>query len=343
MAAQPPSLSPVKLGLAVWWPAFWTGFPFKLVIGLLFLSMGVHPWEMPGLAFLLLLSLPIDLWAMGVASRTVFLERLRLNPPENLGMTLWWQVTLLNAVYLPLAYVVESQVTHGAQAAAEALTGLPFLKSLPVAERIGVTLTMWGSVALVMLIILVLIYLTVFGRLVRNQARSASPSTEPYHRLVRTWDLTRVPADQPLVLTLFTGTGIFLVLCFWFFLPVTTPHPHESYKEATVKKTPAFKPVEAIKKSEQALIQAENGLAALETKLQEAKEQEQAGKTKGKAKGKEPVKEPVKEPDKSKTPTAAGKEKSESPPKGTPPIAQPAAEKAGGRLNVAAGHKEHHP
>jgi hypothetical protein len=337
MAAQAPSLSPVKLGLAVWWPAFWTGFPLKLVIGLIFLSMGVHPWEMPGLAFLLLLSVPIDLWALGVASRTVFLERLRLNPPENLGATLWWQSTILNAIYLPIAYLVESQVTRGAQAAAEAIMALPFLKALPVAERIGLNLTMWGSVALVMLIILVLIYLSLFGRLVRNQAKNASPSAEPYHRLVRTWDLTRVPADQPLVLTLFTATGVFLVLCFWFFLPVTTPHPHESYRQPAAKKSPALKPVEAIKKSEQVLVQAENGLAALEAKLQEEKEQEQAGKTKGKAKGKEPAKEPAKEPDKAKTPTAAGKEKSESPPKGAAPMVQPAAAKTGGKLNVAAG------
>ena len=64
MTGQASNMSSVKLGLAVAWPAFWTGVPIKIVIALLLLAMGLYPWEMPGLAFLLLLSIPIDIWAL---------------------------------------------------------------------------------------------------------------------------------------------------------------------------------------------------------------------------------------------------------------------------------------
>src|ERR1044071_8914518 len=104
MADQPSSISPVKLGLAVTWPAFWTGVPIKIVIALILLAFGKHPWEMPGLAFLILLSIPIDIWALGLSARTVFLERLRLDPPDGLGLTLWAQIAALTAVYAPLAW-----------------------------------------------------------------------------------------------------------------------------------------------------------------------------------------------------------------------------------------------
>jgi hypothetical protein len=288
MSPQGPSQSPVKLGLAVWWPAFWTGFPLKLVVFLLLLAMGVHPWEMPGVAFLLLLSIPIDIWAMGVAARTVFLERLRLVPPDGLGLTLWWQNALLNVIYLPLAYFIESSVTAGAKAAVDAIMGLPFLKAIPVAERITLNLVMWGTVSTIVLIILVLVYLSLFGRLVRRQAAKASSAGESYPQLVRTWDLMRVPADLPLMLTVTTATGVFLVLCFWFFLPATTPHPHESYKQETVKKTRDVGPADVLKKTEKTLAQAEGTVAALEAKAEEeAKEKQPADKGKGNGKQKD--------------------------------------------------------
>ena len=281
-------MSPVKLGLAVWWPAFWSGVPFKLVIALLFLAMGVHPWEMPGIAFLLLLSIPIDIWAMGVSARTVFLERLRLTPPDSLGLTLWWQSTILNAIYLPLAYFIQSGVTGVAQAAAEAIMELGFLKALGVAERIGINLVLWSSVSTVVLIVLVLVWLSLFGRIVRRQAAGAQAATEPYQRLVRSWDLMRVPADQPLMLTVFTATGVFLVFCLWAFMPATTPHPHESYQKEVGKKAPELRPIEALKKTESILAQAESGVEALEAKAEE--EAKQKAQEKGKNKGKVPEK-----------------------------------------------------
>src|SRR5881396_1439177 len=90
MSAHASSMSSVKLGLAVAWPAFWTGVPIKIVLILLLLAMGVHPWEMPGLALLLLLSIPVDIWALGLSARTVFLDRLHLEPPESPGVSLSW-------------------------------------------------------------------------------------------------------------------------------------------------------------------------------------------------------------------------------------------------------------
>src|SRR5919201_2238162 len=146
-------MSTVKLGLAVAWPAFWTGVALKIVISLLLLAMGLHFWEMPGLAFLLLLSIPIDIWALGVSARTVFLERLRLEPPDGLGLTLWWQIALASAIYLPLIVFVESQTVHISKSIAAAM--LESIK-LPVAERITIELNLWGIPAAVVLIALAL-------------------------------------------------------------------------------------------------------------------------------------------------------------------------------------------
>jgi hypothetical protein len=283
-------MSPVKLGLAVWWPAFWSGVPFKLALVLLFLAMGVHPWEMPGIAFLLLLSIPIDIWAMGVSARTVFLERLRLTPLDSLGLTLWWQSTILNAIYLPLAYLIQSGVTDAAKAVAEGVMELGFLKALGVAERIGINLVLWSSVSTVVLIVLVLVWLSLFGRIVTRMAAAAQATTDPYQGLVRRWDLMRVPADQPLMLTVFTATGVLLVFCFWVFLPATTPHPHESYKTEAGKKAPELRPIEALKKTEKILAQAESNVQALEVKAEEEAKQKEREKGQGKAKRKVPEK-----------------------------------------------------
>ncbi|MEW6542517.1 MAG: hypothetical protein AB1411_02780 [Nitrospirota bacterium] len=281
MADQPSTISPVKLGLAVAWPAFWTGVPAKFVVVLLLLAAGLHPWEMPGLAFLLLLSIPVDIWATGLSARTVFLERLRVNPQPSLGLTLWWQGAAFSAVYLPIAYVVETQTAGLAKGITEKIMEIEILKSLPVAERIGIDLTMWGSVAAVMLLVLILAWLSIFGWIVRRQAILAAPSDASYQALVRQWDLSRVPADQPLLLTAFTATGVLLIVLFWGFLPATTPHPHELYKKEAPKPVHQLKPVEALQKSEKLLAQAEATVQSLEEK---AKEEETKGKGKGKAK-----------------------------------------------------------
>ena len=258
-------MSSVQLGLAVAWPAFWTGVPIKIVLGLLLLAMGVHPWEMPGLAVLLLCSIPVDIWALGLSARTVFLDRLRLEPPESVGVTLWWQAALLSVIYLPIACGIESGVVGGAKAVVGRIFEIEVLKNVPVPERISIELVLWGSVATVVLLGLALGWLFLFGQIVRKQVAAARPTAEPYQALVRRWDLLRVPADQPLLLTAFTATGVVLVFLFWAVMPVTTPHPHELYQKEPPK-VEFFKPAEALQRTEKLIAQAESAVKALEAK-----------------------------------------------------------------------------
>jgi len=270
MADQPTQMSPVKLGLAVAWPAFWTGMPIKIVLALLLLAMGQHPWEFPGLAFLLLLSIPVDIWAVGLTSRTVFLDRLGMEPPASLGLTLWWQGTVLVATYGSLACFLERLTIAGSKAVVAKILDLELLKAIPIAERISIELTAWGSIAAVVLLALTLGGLFLFGKLVQRQASAARPAARSYEARVYQWDLMRVPADQPLMLTVFTATGVVLVLLLWAFMPVTTPHPHESYKEEK-KAAPPLKPTDALQKAERVLTQAETSVRALEEKAKKNK------------------------------------------------------------------------
>jgi hypothetical protein len=264
-------MSPVKLGLAVAWPAFWSGAPIKIALALLLLAAGLHPWESAGLAFLVLLSIPVDIWAVGLASRTVFLERLGVEPPPSLGLTLWWQGAALTATYGSLACLIERQTIDGSKALAARIMNLELLKAVPVAERISIELVLWGSVATGVLLALMLGGLFLFGKLVQRQANTAGPAPADYQARVYQWDLMRVPADQPLMLTVFTATGITMVLLLWAFMPVTTPHPHESYKQDEKKAAPVLKPTEAIQKAERVLTQAESSVQALEEKAKKGK------------------------------------------------------------------------
>ncbi len=268
MSDQASGMSSVKLGFAVAWPAFWTGVPFKFVIALLFLAMGVHPWEGAGLAFLLLLSIPIDIWALGLVSKTVFLERLRIEPPGSLGVTLWWQGALLTVPYLWVAFKIEGWTVTGAKAVTHWI--LAFFEPIPIAEKISIELVLWGSVATVVLILLILGWLFLYGLVVKRQVRAASASGESYQGLIRRWDLLRVPSDQPLLLTVFVGVGVFLVLWFWGAMPVTTPHPHEDY-EFLEKAVKPLKPAEALEKAEQQMAQAEVAIQKLEKKSKKSR------------------------------------------------------------------------
>jgi hypothetical protein len=279
-------MSSAKLGLAVAWPAFWTGAPIKIVWGLLLLAMGQHPWELPGLAFLLLLSVPVDIWAVGLVGRTVFLERLGLQPPASLGLTLWWQGSALYAAYGSLACFLERRTIDTSKAIAAKIMNLEWLKTVPVAERISIELVLWGSVSAVVLLALALGGLFLFGKLVRRQADAAGPISAPYEARVSQWDLLRVPADQPLMLTVFTATGVMLVLLLWAFMPVTTPHPHESYSENAKKVPPALRPTEALQKAERVLTQAEASVRALEEKAKKSKGKAAAPEKKATAKPK---------------------------------------------------------
>lgn len=307
MSDQLSSTSSVKLGLAVAWPAFWTAIPFKIGLALLFLAFGVHPWEMPGVAFLILCSIPFDIWAWGLSARTVFLERLRLEPQAGLGLGLWAKAMAATAIYAPLAYFIQSGATGVAKSVTHSLMELALLKSLPVAERIGVELTLWSTPATIVLLVLVVGWLFLVGAIVRRQAKAATQAQASYQGLIRTWDLMRVPGDQPLLLTAFTAAGAFLVFLFWGAMPVTTPHPHESYKdrEGTKKAPPAFKAGEALEKTDKLLAQAEAALAALEAKKQAEEEDKSKGKKGNKAADKGAGAQPAK-PDAPKAANATG-------------------------------------
>jgi hypothetical protein len=325
MSDERESMSPTRLALGILWPAFWTALPIKLAFVLLFLALGMvhfetriglaflmlltspvtvlalptitlgldsHLGEGAGIALLFLLSIPIDIWALGVAGRTFFLERLRREPPEGLGVTLWWKCALVGAVFLPVLWLAVSATTQGAISAVHSIFEMDFLKGFPVAERISIELVLWGSVATGVLLLLSVIGLSLVGRMIRGTVESARHTSENYQRLITRWDLMRVPADQGLMLTALTGGAVVLSLLFWSSLPVYTPHPHECCKKPEVKASPAFKPLETLNKDEKMIAQLAAQVEVLEKQQAEAELEKEKSKGKGKA-GKETVKAPV--------------------------------------------------
>jgi hypothetical protein len=316
--------SPLKLGLSVLWSTFWTGFPIKLAVALLFIAFGMiqfetrlglgflmilatpvtvfaapvlmtaldaHWGEGAGLGLLFLLAIPIDIWAYGVVARTLFLERLRLEPPDGIGFSLWWKGAVLGALYVPLLWFIVSFVTDSAIAMSHSLFEMELLKGVPVAEKISIELALWGSVSSAVLIAMTLLGLALMGRLVRSAANRARPVADSYQALIKRWDLMRVPADQGLMLSALTAAGVMLSLLFWMALPVSTPHPHECCKKPEAKAQPPYKPVDALSKGERAIVQLTAQIEAIE----KAKSEEEAAKDKGKTgKGKAPGKESTK-------------------------------------------------
>ena len=284
-------MSKIKLGLLVFWPTFWTGFPIKLAIGLLLLAGHLHPWEGTGLAFLLLLSIPIDIWALGLCARTLFLERLKVEPQPGLGLAIWWKWAIFNVIYLPILYIVVGGVASGSKAVTAKV--IEFTKEhvweIPIAEQISIELVMWGSVASVALILMILGWLYGMGAIVQRHVREATPQEGTYQDFIQRWDLMRVPSDQPLLLTAFTGVGVVLVFVFWGLLPASTPHPHEEYEFIHAKKTePPVRPMEVLKNTEKVLARAGLTVKELEKKKEEEPGKEQT-KEKSSKKGKSPA------------------------------------------------------
>lgn len=306
--------SPVKLALKLLWFTFWTGFPIKLAFALVFLAMGIinfeariglgflmvlaspvtvfalpilmigldsHIGEGVGIGLLFLLCIPIDIWAYGVVARTYFLDRLRLEPPDGIGLSLWIKTAIIGALYLPILWLVVGITTETGISAAHSLFETEMLKWVPIAERIGIELTLWGTVSTAVLLIMLLIGLSIIGRVIRSATTGVQPAQENYQRRVMRWDLMRVPADQGLMLTAFAGTGVVLSLLFWSALPVTTPHPHECCKKPEVKAQPPYKPLDALNKDEKLITQLTAQLDVLEKKKAE---EEAQGKNKGKGK-----------------------------------------------------------
>jgi hypothetical protein len=316
MANERESMSPTKVGLGVLWPVCWTGLPIKLAFAVLIFAMGMMQFEnrlgiaflmllaspvtvfaMPiimlglgshfgeglGLPLLFLLSIPIDIWAFDVVGKTFFLERFRKEPPERLGFTLWWKSSIAGAVFLPIMWFIVSVVTDTAVSVTHSLADVENLRNLfhtglPVAERIGLEVTLWGTIASGVLIVLLTIGVSTIGRIVRDIAVAAPPAPGDYQAIITRWDRMRVPSDQGLFLTVVTGTGLLMCLLFWVVLPVTTPHPHECCKKPEVKVEGPFKPIETLNRNEQQV-----GILAAQV---EALEQQKAGSQVEKEKGK---------------------------------------------------------
>ena len=315
-------MSPTKLGFGILWPAFWTGLPIKLAFAVLFLALGIvhfetriflaflmllaspvtvfalptitlglesHIGEGAGIALLFLLAIPIDIWALGVAGRTFFLERLRREPPDGLGLTLWWKCALVGAIFLPLLWVAENAITEASISAAHSLFETGFLEGTPVPERISIELTLWGTVATGALLLLFVIGFSLVGRAIRGTVQSARHAAENYEGLITRWDLMRVPGDQGLMLTALSGVAVVMSLLFWSSLPVFTPHPHECCTKPEVKAVPAFKPLETLNKYEKMIAQLAAKVELLVEQRAEAELEKERSKEKGKA-GKEAVK-----------------------------------------------------
>ncbi len=275
------AISSVKLAWAVSWTAFWTGFPFKIIVALLLLAAQVHPWEGAGLIALLTASVPIDAWALGLTARTIFLERMGIEVSGPVGIGLWWQGAVLGTVILGAAYYGVGATAAVCKKAAAATLGMVHkVFPIPVAEQITIELLMWAVPATVVAIVFLLIWLKLFGwRIKRYAVASGQTSPAGLQERVREWDAWRVPADSMLMMVSFTAVAVMLTVAFWVLLPVTTPHRHPDYpplQAETVKKKP--KPEDLLKKTEGTLLKAEAVLQSLE----EEKAKEKKGKPKGK-------------------------------------------------------------
>jgi hypothetical protein len=254
-------MSNIKLGLLIFWPTFWTGFPIKLVVVLLLLAAHMHPWEGTGLFLLLVVSIPVDIWALGLCARTVFIERLMVDPQPGIGPKLWLRWAIFSAVVLPLIQIVVSTVTDFAKSVVASM--IESIKehiypTLPVAEQISLELVMWGSVASITLILCMIGWLYGLGWLAQPFVKNGKPLHGTGGDRASYWDGLRIPADQPLLLTAFTGVGVVLVFIFWGLMPATTPHPHDEY-EYTFEKKDVVKvePKKVLQEAEQVLAKAE--------------------------------------------------------------------------------------
>ena len=271
---------------------------FGLAVIMLFLSpvtvfsipiimavFGTHFGEGIGLEILFWLSIPVDIWALGLVARTFFLERLRKEPPAGLGLAIWWRSALIGAFFLPILWGVVSFVTDNAITASHTMAEMESLRhitdtGLPVAERIGLELTIWGSISSAVLVVLSLIGVSILGQIIRRMAEESRTASENYQGLVTRWDLMRVPTDQGLLLTSLAGVGVVCSLMFWTILPVTTPHPHECCKKPDVEVEPVFKPIQSLNSTAQRVASLTAQVDALEQQKSDRKNQKAKSKAK---------------------------------------------------------------
>lgn len=318
MAEERESMSPTEIGFGILWPACWTSIVVKAVFAVLLLTVGLvhfegrfglavimlflspvtvfaipiimavfgtHFGEGIGLEILFWLSIPVDIWALGLVARTFFLERLRKEPPDGLGLAIWWRSALIGAFFLPILWGVVSFVTDNAITASHTMAEMESLRhitdtGLPVAERIGLELTIWGSISSAVLVVLSVIGVSILGQIIRRMAEGSRTASENYQGLITRWDLMRVPTDQGLLLTSLAGVGVVCSLMFWTILPVTTPHPHECCKKPDVAVEPAFKPIQSLNNTAQRIASLTAQVDALEQQQSDTKNQKTKSKVK---------------------------------------------------------------
>lgn len=260
-------MSNIKLGLLIFWPTFWTGFPIKMVFCLLLLAAHMHPWGGAGLFLLLLVSIPIDIWSLGLCARTVFIDRLKVDSPPGIGVGLWIRWAVFSAIVLPLIKIIVSATTGVAKSVTSSIVHSikEGIYEIPLAEQISLELVMWGSVASGVLILCILGWLYGLGWLTQSFVKDAKPLDGTEEERANFWDGLRIPADQPLLLTAFTGAGVVLVFVFWALLPASTPHPHEEYEFINSgKKEVKVEPKKVLKETEKVLAKAELVVKKLE-------------------------------------------------------------------------------
>jgi hypothetical protein len=246
---------------------------------------GTHFGEGIGLEILFWFSIPVDIWALGLVGRTFFLERLRKEPLDGLGLAIWWRAALVGAFFLPALWGAVSFVTDNAITASHSMAEIESLRQifdngLPIAERIGLELTIWGTISSALLIVLSLIGVSIFGQIIRRISENCKSTLENYQGLITRWDLMRVPTDQGLLLGSLAGVGVVFSLMFWSILPVTTPHPHECCKKPDVRVEPVFKPVESLSSSAQRVATLAAQIGAMEQQKVATKDQKEKGKGK---------------------------------------------------------------
>ncbi|GJL54672.1 MAG: hypothetical protein NPIRA02_18040 [Nitrospirales bacterium] len=238
-----------------------------MVVCLLLLAGGLRPWKGLGLEFLLLLSIPIDIWALGLCARTVLLERLSIDPKPGLGLRLWWKWALFSVIYLPLLYFIVGFVKSVSKSITTSIveTIKESIWVIPVAEQITIELVMWGSVTSAVLVLLVIGWFYGLGALAQKEVNASTSKDGNFEQIVYFWDMIRIPADQLLLLTSFTFAGVVLVFLFWGLLPETTPHPHDEYEYSNVVRIePPVKPLEVLSNTEKILKKAELTIIELE-------------------------------------------------------------------------------
>ncbi len=270
------TVSSIKVAWDVCWSAFWTGLPFKLIVVVLLLAMQVHPWEGAGLAALLVISIPIDIWALRLTARTYFLERYSMELEGPIGVKLWWQGAIIGGAFLAAAYYVVGAAASIAKQMDDAIVAgiKKVFPEFPIAEQITLDVLLWSIPPLVALIVLALVALQVYGWRIKATVESTGRSTaEPFVERVRQWDYSRVPRDQGLMFISFAAVIVLFTIFFWTVLPVTTPHPSEDYKSEVAKPVKPVKPEDILKRTETSLAKAEAVLHALEQdKAKEKKE-----------------------------------------------------------------------